>query len=169
VVEELHSLGVRHVLSHRIVQELMTSSRGPDANHRLHSRVTLLPPPLPLSEDLSWDILLADGPMQGAFSHLLRDIDDKEAGAHSLALIADRNLSPEQQQAVEAAHEDLIPPLGNEHGESNPGRVRELVEGLVANLLPFMEMKGMDPRVILEAVQSGDPMTAWTLLEAIDR
>lgn len=168
VIEELRGLGVRPVLSHRIVQELMSSTRGPEANHRLHGRVTRLPPPLSLADDLSWDILLADVPLQELYSGRLRDIDDKEADAHSMALIADRKLNPEQQEAVEAAHGDLIAPLKNEQGEITPDRLSAFVERLVANLHPLMEKQGIDPAAILDAAQSDDLVASHgAILDAI--
>jgi len=58
-VASLNALQVRHVVSVPLVQELFSSSPRPDANRRLHSRVTRLAiPPLELIADFTWDALL---------------------------------------------------------------------------------------------------------------
>lgn len=115
-IGELNQMEVRHVVALPHIKELFSSRPRHEENKRLHQRISRFNiAPLVLAEKFTWDALLGPPDALQAFSNQLRDADDLSAMGHSHALIADRKLTNEQQDAWNKAnpeYAELVLPNG---------------------------------------------------------
>jgi len=90
-VEKLNALGVRHVLSDILVQELLTGVNKPEHDELLFQRARRFKiAPYRTNEYLKWEALLSSGAMRNAVADWFVLTDDLQAEANSHAIMARR-------------------------------------------------------------------------------
>jgi len=153
VMSGLNLLGVRHVLSGRILLELLSGKERNPQDKNLFERVTKfkIPPyiiPIGLSStgtekpNLGWDSLCLDGEARAAFSSLLKEIFDAETAARSWSNIAGKKLNKDKEQKLGEKSEPFLKSIGFDKDQTDEKNANafttcasELVSGL-ASILP---------------------------------
>jgi hypothetical protein len=157
-VDQLNELRVRHVVSLSLARELFSGRNRPEANQRLHARVTRLTiPPLELMADFNWDALLGPPQALDQFAQVLRLTDDLATEGHSHGLIAEKPLSQEQQERWNQANPQFASLVPNEQEGNDPAKAVVFARSLLKQLRSTGLDTVFDLDVVLAALDEPNP------------
>jgi len=162
IVGKLNTLGVRHVLSEILIQELLSLGNKPHYDELLVKRVRRFElPPYCTNNYLTWEAILSSGDERRVMADLFKMIDEMltEANSHSIMArrIGSKRISPEKLSELGKSTRPFLDSLGfsqnPDDSEENMQAVHRLAEAIVnlRDLLPDGTISG-------ELEWSGNPM-----------
>jgi hypothetical protein len=161
IISKLNELEVRHVLSGKILLELLSGKeRNPQDKYLVERVKTFKIDPYKISisplennaEDveLSWDTLLLNGDVRSSFAELLKTIYDTETIAQSWSNISGKKLSKESEEKLEENLQPILSSIGYDEEQSKEENANAFVNfasDLISNLsfiLPDEQRKKME-------------------------
>src|SRR5687768_12691167 len=117
LVDKLNALGVRHVLSDMLVQELLSSVHRAQYDEALVKRAQRFElEPYRTNDFLTWEVLLSAGTVRKAVANAFVQIDDMLTAANSHSIMANRidrgRVTPEQFSELSNATTPFLEAIG---------------------------------------------------------
>jgi hypothetical protein len=147
VISKLNELEIRHVLSEKILFELLSGKeRNPQDKNLVERAKSFKIKPYKVSisafetdkdVDISWDKLLLNGELRSKFSELLKEIYDTEIVAQSLSNIAAKKLSKDKQEKLQQNLQPFLSAFGfdeKQNEEKNINVFDNFISDLISNL-----------------------------------
>lgn len=151
VISGLNALEVRHVLSGRILLELLSGRERYPQDQQLFERVTKLhiePYVIPIgtssgteTSDLGWNSLCLAGDERNSFSSFLKEIFDAETAARSWSNIADKKFNKDKEQKLKEKLGPFLESIGFDEGqgdEKNANAFTTFASELISGLAPLL-------------------------------
>jgi len=160
IISKLNELEIRHVLSGKILFELLSGKERNPQDKNLVERVKnfkIEPFKISVSYletnndiDISWDMLLLNGELRNTISESLKVIYDTETVAQSLSNMTDKNLSKEKEVKLQKNQQPFLSSIGYDEKQSREENADALVNftsDLISNLssiLPEEQRKKLE-------------------------
>jgi hypothetical protein len=160
VISKLNELEIRHVLSGKILFELLSGKERNPQDKKLVKRVKnfkIEPFKVSISSsetnkdtDISWDMLLLSGELRNAIAEFLKAICDTETVAQSLLNMTDKKLSKDKEEKLQQNQQPFLSSIGYDEKQSkeeNANAFANFASDLISNLsfiLPDEQRKKLE-------------------------
>jgi len=160
VISKLNELEIRHVLSEKILFELLSGKERNPQDKNLVERVKkfkIKPYKVSISSletnkdiNVSWDVLLLNSALRNTFADFLKAIYDTETVAQSLSNMTDKKLSKDKEEKLQQNLQPFLTSIGYEQKQSkeeNANAFVNLASDLISNLsfiLPDEQRKKLE-------------------------
>jgi hypothetical protein len=147
VILKLNELKIRHVLSGKILLELLSGKERNPQDENLVKRVktfniepykvSINPLETDKNNDINWDKLLLKGRLRNTFAELLKAIYDTETVAQSLSNTADKKLNKDKEEKLQQNLKPFLSSIGYDEKQSkeeNADAFANFASDLISNL-----------------------------------
>jgi hypothetical protein len=151
VTLKLNELKIRHVLSGKILLELLSGKERNPQDENLVERVksfkiepyivSINPLETNKDNDIKWDNLLLKSGLRNAFAELLKAIYDTKTVAQSLSNTADKKLSKDKEEKLQQNLKPFLSSIGYDEKQSkeeNADAFSNFASDLISNISAFL-------------------------------